>query len=281
MKLFKQLFTIAFLLSVIVSCNQKDAVPPAPASTGNELLKTGPYCGDSYYDLFDAAGNKLGTLNVFSSPHNVYIYVRDAVGGDVAVSSLSGSINGAAFSTNTVHPYWNFINQTDNGLSCDNIYAITATAVIGGVSASINIGEEYFLECCCWAEETAWAAGKRYNTKGNWATYVEYTGSSKTVDLLAGKNTKIGTVAFSAPSGGKVTITINLGGRYSFADVDENVKIQDYATAPSGNPAPGQFDWKFTGPYGAGLPNFSVEVPNNNFYGVHVDALLSEICDGE
>jgi hypothetical protein len=280
MKLIKQLFTIALLLSVIVSCNQKNTVKPDPVSSGNELLKTGPYCGDSYYDLLDASGNLLATLNVFSSPNNVFIYVRNATGGDGAVSSLTGSINGAAFSTHAFHPYWNYINQNDNGLSCGNTYAISATAVIGGVTASINIGEEYFLECCCWGEETAWAAGTRYNTRGNWATYVTYTGTAKTVDLLAGKNTKIGTVSFSAPSGGSVTITIDLFTRYSFADVDENIKIQDYKFAPSGNPAPGQFDWKFTGPYGETEP-FSVVVDQNNFYGVHVDALLSEICEEE
>lgn len=131
------------------------------------------------------------------------------------------------------------------------------------------------LEC----DETAWAAngnvpgGLRYEEPGNWATYVEYPGEEKTVSLFAGQTIKIGTVTFSAPSDGKVTITIKLTDQGGFANVSENVKIQDYENAPSGNPKIGKFDHKGD----ASGKTFEIEVPENGFYGVHVDALTE--CD--
>ena len=131
-----------------------------------------------------------------------------------------------------------------------------------------------FLTC----DETAWAANgdtpgeNRYVTQGNWATYVEYHGEEKTVTLFAGQDVNIGTVTFSAPVAGNVTITINLNDDGAFQNVGENVKIQDYSTAPSGNPAPGGFDHK--GNADAGEKMFEIVVPENNFYGVHVDAAV-------
>ncbi len=133
------------------------------------------------------------------------------------------------------------------------------------------------LEC----EDTAWAANGdvpgelRYVEPGNWATYVAYDGQEKTVTLFAGQTNNIGTVTFSAPSDGKVTITIQLNDEGGFQNVSENVKIQDYEFAPSGNPAPGSFDHKGN----ASGKTFEIEVPQNNYYGVHVDALTE--CDDD
>jgi hypothetical protein len=131
----------------------------------------------------------------------------------------------------------------------------------------------YVVQCCnggepCYEfmDETAWADGERYVTRGNWATYTPYVADS-TVTLYAGQYYEAGTVHFSAVDGGKVTITINLTGDWEFAPEDENVKIQDYASAPSGNPSPGLFDHKGT----ASGQSFSIEVPANYFYGVHAD----------
>ncbi len=64
-----------------------------------------------------------------------------------------------------------------------------------------------------------------------------------------------------------MTITVTLNDGWRFEDVHGNVKIQDYASAPSGNPAPGQFAHKG---YATGS-SFSMIVPANNFYGVHVN----------
>mgnify|MGYP006291938961 CR=1 FL=1 len=121
--------------------------------------------------------------------------------------------------------------------------------------------------------ETAWAAkGEesgmiRYTPQGNWATYVEYDGEQKEVTLFAGQTINVGTVHFSEPVDETVTITITLTGDWEFDEVEENVKIQDYETAPSGNPSIGLFDHKGD----ATGSSFSIDVTENNYYGVHVD----------
>jgi hypothetical protein len=142
----------------------------------------------------------------------------------------------------------------------------TTAATISGPQPTVTVTQP---EEGDWIRETAWADGDPYNTDGgNWATYTPYSGAElDDVILYAGQTMEAGTVDFSAPAGGLVTITITLNAGWRFYDNTENVKIQDYAEAPSGNPKPGQFDSKG---YATGSP-FSINVPENNFYGVHVD----------
>jgi hypothetical protein len=131
----------------------------------------------------------------------------------------------------------------------------------------------------CFEGETAWADGDRYTETGNWATYTPYYGDELTVDLLAGQTMKAGDVSFSEPVDGFVTITITLDEGWRFApcepDEEDNVKVQDYDVAPSGNPAPGLFDHKGC----AEESPFDIEVPENNFYGVHVDVERRVACE--
>ena len=122
-------------------------------------------------------------------------------------------------------------------------------------------------EECEWIGETAWAEGNRYVARGNWATYTPYDGKYSVVSLKAGQTMVAGTVQFSNPVDGIVTIIISLNPGWRFEDVEENVKIQDYATPPSGNPAPGLFAHKGN----ASGSSFRIDVPENNFYGVHVN----------
>lgn len=125
----------------------------------------------------------------------------------------------------------------------------------------------------CWAGETAWASGPRYTNRGNWATYTPYS-SGSTVVVYAGQTMAAGTVLFSQVSSGQVTLTITLNSGWRFQDVADNVKIQDYATAPSGNPSPGLFAWKAKAD---GSP-FSITVPANNYYGIHLDVERRVAC---
>jgi len=132
-------------------------------------------------------------------------------------------------------------------------------------------------------DETAWAANGteprsiRYTPRGNWATYVKYDGEAKEVTLFAGQTIDVGTVHFSEAVDDEITITITLTGDWEFKDGTENVKIQDYETAPSGNPAIGLFDHKGD----AMGSSFSIDVPENNYYGVHVDVGYWEEGDCE
>jgi hypothetical protein len=136
----------------------------------------------------------------------------------------------------------------------------------------------------CYEEETAWAEGERYVKKGNWAMYVEYE-AGKTVDLIADFTNYVhaGTVTFSAPVDGKVTITVNLtDGAIFYYDLndplyDNNFKVMDYAKAPTKTPAPGLFTWKTN--IETGSITGSIVVPVNNFYGVHLDIALPVPCE--
>ena len=129
------------------------------------------------------------------------------------------------------------------------------------------------VQCLVFAGETAWAANGntplelRYTSRGNWATYVAY--AEKSTTLFAGQTVNVGSVSFSAVADGKITITVNLTGDWEFEDVLENLKVQDYASAPSGNPEPGLFDHKED--CDPGESTCSITVPANNYYGVHVN----------
>jgi hypothetical protein len=143
-------------------------------------------------------------------------------------------------------------------------------ACIVGPVCVVDEEEEF-----CWTDETAWAAGSRYVKKGNWATYTSYEGVEKTVTLYAGQTMNAGSVHFSAPNNGKVTITVTLNNGWRFdPDTDESLKVQGYSTAPSGNPAPGLFADKKdceTSPC-------SIEVDQAAYYGVHVDVERQVPC---
>ena len=123
--------------------------------------------------------------------------------------------------------------------------------------------------------ESGWAAGSRYVAKGNWATFTPYGGSAKMATLYANQTIEAGKVTFSAPDiNNMVTITIALNPGWFFSNVSDNVKIQGYATTPpSRNPSPGQFAWKGY----AYKCSFSMEVPANKYYGVHVDLFRASL----
>lgn len=141
----------------------------------------------------------------------------------------------------------------------------------------------------CYQDETAWAANGDlpgeigYVDASQWATYVEYFDVEKTVTLFAGQTIPIGTATFYAPENGWVTIAIDLVDGWIFyydladEEEDDNLKVQDYEFPPEGNPAIGLFDWKAVVPFGSSTGE--IDVPVNNFYGVHLDVAYEYDCD--
>lgn len=125
--------------------------------------------------------------------------------------------------------------------------------------------------------ETAWAKGKRYTPRGNWATYTplptnppDANGLLGCYSVWAGKNMYAGYVCFYE-EGDDIRIFIGLFECWSFQDVSEPIKIQGYNDPPpSENPNPGGFTtYKGDGEilsYG-----YQVIVPKYNFYGIHLD----------
>lgn len=141
--------------------------------------------------------------------------------------------------------------------------------IVGPVCVLIDEEDE-----CVWIGETAWADGANYVVRGNWATYTPYP-SEGTVTLFAGQHLDAGTVTFGPVIDGQVLITIKLnGGDWRFAEdeegnsINENLKIQGYGGAPSGNPSPGQFTTSKTTESGQSA---TVTVDAFDFYGIHVD----------
>ncbi|MGJ7030222.1 hypothetical protein [Niabella hirudinis] len=140
----------------------------------------------------------------------------------------------------------------------------------GGKNPSYYV--DYCLQSCettaaCYDNESAWAAGKRYVTKGNWATYTPTPNNGKEpVTIYAGQTMAAGTASFSAPDiDGNVTITIKLAAGWSLTSDNESVKIQGYiGVPPAKNPAPGQF----TTYKGNAL---TITVPKFEYYGIHLD----------
>ena len=173
---------------------------------------------------------------------------------------------------------WAFVNWTDDddgGAEVSTEASYDFSMPSNDVNLTANF-EEIPDDCDCdWIGQTAWADGPRYTPRGNWATYTHYVPGSS-VTLYAGQTMPAGTVEFSAVDNGNITITITLNPGWRFEDVSENVKIQDYSAAPSGNPAPGRFAHKADA---TGSP-FTIIVPANNVYGVHVNVEWSNcVCD--
>jgi len=87
---------------------------------------------------------------------------------------------------------------------------------------------------------------------------------SLTTTLHAFQSEEVGTVTFSAPVPSFVAIEIELTDGWTFAP-DSIVAVQDYATAPSGNPSSGLFDHKVD----ASGTTVMIEVPESAYNRVH------------
>jgi hypothetical protein len=146
----------------------------------------------------------------------------------------------------------------------------------------------------CYADETGWAVGLPYGR--NWAMYVDYEACDAadgeadgicTTDIRAGGGDGVGLdagTATLAPDGtGGMVITINLENTFIFYydlnddEEDDNLKVQDYASAPGPRDArPGRFDWKTFVPVGS--TTGAITVPVNNYYGIHLDLAYQVPC---
>ena len=145
----------------------------------------------------------------------------------------------------------------------------------------------------CYDEETAWAVGEPYTNRGSWAMYVDLGTCPSliepcTFDLRADGGDGVGIDVGTAttlfdPLTGNVTIAINLTGGaifyYDLADMaaDENLKVQPYDIAPSGNPKIGRFAHKLSVPVGD--TEASIVVPLAQYYGIHLDVAVPVACE--
>lgn len=286
----KKLNTLLFALlvsagAILTSCQKEDVIKQDTTPGSKDLKVVTINCEECLEQWSDSQVTFGPSYFVpqgpnVSPPTNIYLDVyQDETTIHYRLYRLNGatlnhlSINGTVVLTYTdpaVTEYLWTAPLPADWAACD---VVTANLIVGGLdihNAHFNACIEYTLrEMCemeCSGSETGWATGPRYTTRGNWATYTPYAANS-TVTIFAGQNNNAGTVQFSPVVNGEVTLTINLTGGWHFADANESLKIQDYASAPSGNPSPGQFAWKFNAT-GTGI---IVTVPANNFYGIHLD----------
>jgi hypothetical protein len=216
------------------------------------------------FNFNDCEGESLNVNNVISfSVDGVSIPLSQLANGDPTCTYAEGS----------------FPFKLDEGYSEDIQVVIVLDTKSSGGTATIKAGStqsgggcfayDFVYDCGSTPEpcyeykgETAWSAGSRYVTRGNWATYTAY--AEGTVNLYAGQHMLAGTVSLSAVNDGMVTITIDLDEEWSFQEGDNAVKVQGYDAAPSGNPSPGRFTT-----YKGNEVEFSV--PAADFYGIHLD----------
>lgn len=221
----------------------------------------------------DVSGNTDCERNVID------VTVTD--GTYVSFSALPDGIGAAIVKGTAAANVYFYIPQetSDSGLASPEAGGSGGPGGLSNLTFCWNPDDDPELDEC-FAGETAWAAGNRYVNRGNWATYTSYANVEKTVTLWAGQTLNAGTVKFEPDNGDvKITVTLAAGWRFALNPIDEdayddNLKVQDYASAPSGNPAPGLFDHKkfVDGTIG------EIIVPNAAFYGVHVDVERSVIC---
>lgn len=224
--------------------------------------------GDGSFEIYDSYGDLVGTLH-YSDPQYL--------SGDPPRWMVDWYVDGGTFSGQIRvkgGPGYLTYDYTDNA---EDMY------LYGPMNPGGNWAEISHITFCgyftpdeeeCWCDETAWADGDRYVEKGSWATFTPYVPETS-VTLYAGQTLDAGDVSFSSAVDGNVTITITLNAGWRFADANENVKIQDYTTAPSGNPSPGGFAYKYKAdesPFSTGY-----KIPLNNYYGVHID--VEQLCE--
>jgi hypothetical protein len=213
-----------------------------------------------------------GCSITFDTPILGLIFQSGRLGPDTLGASDSIVGSSSVYWTTGSYPYdvrgfdlWAGYNQDPITLSADRL-------TVSFDTKANTIDEMRVITEPMWVGATAWAAGERYVERGNWATYTPYP-TDTSITLYAGRNMEAGLVEFSEPYGGDgddfvdITITLNTGWR--FADKVENVKVQDYDTAPSGKPNPGLFDWKEDAD--PDEDTFTITVPLNAYYGVQVD----------
>lgn len=291
MKRTKLLGIFAFLMMMggILSSCQKDETLKQDNANSNELKVVEIDCNeclDDWAESLETYGPSyfVPQSSNIPAPTNIFldvwqdattIYYRIYVNGGYPIRFLRVDGN-VIFSYTLQDPgvteySWSEPLPADWD-ACD---LIRTNITVGGLFAH---GIPYYDACidyllrdwCNWEcgeSETAWAAGPRYTPRGNWATYTPYNDLAQTVNIYAGQTNLIGTVTFSAVNNGQVTLTFDLNDGWRFEDVAESLKIQTYANAPSGNPAPGQFAYK----YDATGDSFTVTLPDANFYGIHLD----------
>jgi uncharacterized cupin superfamily protein len=147
--------------------------------------------------------------------------------------------------------------------------SITNVANLTGPNTKLSKDATVKFTCTYpWRSETATGAGIRYPGTSNWFMYTPY--QTTKVDLIAGQNYDAGDI-YMTRSGGNTYIKVTLASGFRFANVTQNLKIQDFAKAPTKYVQPGNFKYKFSVAQGANTYTAKIPGETAKFYGIHAD----------
>jgi hypothetical protein len=144
----------------------------------------------------------------------------------------------------------------------------TNTATLTGPNTNLSKSATVTLNCKYpWRAETATGYGLRYKGTSNWFMVTKFT-TTAPVNLIAGQHYDAGDITFTR--NGTTTIKITLHDGFRFANVANNLKIQNFTTAQPPYMSPGSFKYKFNCSQASNTCT-ATGLPNANYYGIHVD----------
>ena len=140
----------------------------------------------------------------------------------------------------------------------------TGTTTVKEAKAEVTVTCKY-----PWRAETATGAGTRYPGTSNWFMYTAY--QTTKVDLIAGQKYDAGDIYMTRPGDGNTYIEVKLASGFRFANVQQNLKIQPFASAPKNYVQPGAFQYKFSVPQSTSTYKAKIPGITARFYGIHAD----------
>jgi hypothetical protein len=175
-------------------------------------------------------------------------------------------------SGNTTKTFPETFTCPTNRAAYDANYMLTKTfkntATLKGEKTDLSKSATVTLKCRYpWVGETATGYGQRYMGTSNWFMVTKFT-TTAPVTLIAGQHYDAGDITFTR--NGTTTIKITLHDGFRFANVANNLKIQNFTTAQPPYKAPGQFPYKFTCSQASNTCT-ATGLTNANYYGIHVD----------
>lgn len=283
----KDIVTVGVTDSVMeVDCGVDFSTMTVPLAEGESLVCAYEYWPNGMIDGVNTGTAKTLTGNTYSSLPVPITWGDPATETDESVTLTDVSdVDGTQTKTFTAPTggtleYSHTFDWADYPKCGDDEVKNVATLTSDDSDLALTDSEtvDVHVQCVVFQGETAWAANTTagtlpYNKKGggNWATYVQYPNTApvvKVYNVYAGQTMYAGTATVTPVGGGKVTVTVDLAGAWQFASGGSNLKIQTYASAPSGNPSPGLFAYKTTCTTD---PCTSGPIPIAKYYGIHLD----------
>ena len=251
-----------------------------PAAAGDQASAKVPAGGKVECSYTASTANAKENTATVSAPGNGDVVAKASVSytpiikGDESVTLADPRFSYSQLisaSTTKTFPE-TFTCPTDRAAYTNNSYSktFTNTATLKGAITNLSKSATVTLNCRYpWQAETATGAGTRYPGTSNWFMYTPY--QTTKVDLIAGQKYDAGDVYMTRPGDGNTYIEVKLASGFRFANVQQNLKIQPFASAPKSYVQPGAFQYKFSVPQATSTYKAKIPGITAKFYGIHAD----------